>query len=285
MLKQEKFKVYKIFRVPTIHANESWLIDIPAPYIMVANNHQLFQFIDETQLSNCLEYKTDESVICDFSVHFFTSQVSHCIWNIFSQLSNDNCNVTKSRAEDKIISLEHDNNWIFVMQATERVMILCDDQVYYSDMYGEGILHINDGCEVKHTKFHIDAQRNYNENRGELILPTLKHFTHYNVIHKQLNKNEFSKYVHENLTNLYLKLEAIKQQSKLPNKLDYHDVHHYILIYSSIFLVTMYMISRYLIKIKNNRPRVSKLSITRAISMPNLAISLPNLSSGECRQV
>lgn len=275
LLKSEKFKVFKIFRVPSIHANESWWTDIPAPYMMVANNHQLFQFLDETQLNDCMEYQSDESVICDFPFHFFTAQASHCAWNIFCQLSNDNCTVTRTRADSRIINLGQNNQWIFVIQSPQRILIHCDEQTYYTDIFGEGVLRLNDGCSVRHPKFHIDAQSKFTENRGELILPTLKHFVHFDVLHSRISANNLRKFVHENLTNLYSQLESVKEQSKLPNELDFHDLHHYVLIYLILFVLAIYLIFIYIAKKKKTKTKIIVQPIARAISMPNL-------SSGEC---
>lgn len=138
------------------------------------------------------------------------------------------------------------------------------------------MLHLSEGCEVRHTKFHIDAHRTYTENRGELILPRLRKFVNYHFIHKQSNVNLSNNSINHNFTQLYAQLEEIERQSKLPNSIDYHDVHHYTLIYSMIFLIATYFLFQCI------RTKVNNLPTTDAISMPNLTVSLPNLSSREC---
>lgn len=144
-------------------------------------------------------------------------------------------------------NLGRDNRWIFVMRNSQRVMVLCNDQAYYTDIYGEGILHLGDDCSVEHSSFHIDAQSKFTGNRGELILPTLKRFVHFNVIHSKMNGNSYEKFVHDNFTSLYTMLESVKKQSELPNDLNYHDLHHYTLIYVIIFLLIIYFVSYYIL--------------------------------------
>lgn len=158
LLEMDKFKIYQVFRVPFIHGNETWRIETTVDYLVVAFNHQSYQFITEVK---CIAYGNDGTKICVGPFHWWTNHVHNCVWNIFNQWSNSDCAIAKMPAENVWLDLKANNEWIFSCYTPQEMAFICGDRVVHYTVTGDGMLRISQNCAAKGMQVHIEARSSY----------------------------------------------------------------------------------------------------------------------------
>lgn len=173
LFKLGKFRIHKIISVPSVHRNELWQIINIHDYVISGINRQSFQFMSENELSECLDYQVDV-IVCSMQSTIFCQVSNNCVWNIFNQFSNQNCNVTRSNLENVFVELAG-NKWIFVIPNTSKLTIVCDSLAFNDELQGEGILELNANCMIRNEHVQLDAHMVINGKPNEIVIPRINH--------------------------------------------------------------------------------------------------------------
>lgn len=89
LLNAQKYKLYRILQIPTIHDNK---FDTKEIFLLASVNRQFYQFVND--ITDCIPYGYQQ-VICDKPIHWFTSNKPNCIWDIFNHLPRENVTCLK----------------------------------------------------------------------------------------------------------------------------------------------------------------------------------------------
>lgn len=276
LFKLDRFQIFKVITVPSIHKDELWWIENSYEFLMTSTNRQVFQLLTKAELSECVEYQTD-TLVCNGPRQWKMNQIVNCCaWNLFSQHSNTGCTTAKGRLDTMFIKLETTNKWIFVIPKMAKLTIVCDGFTMNDELLGEGILNLNENCIIRDNYFQIDSHKTLSSNAMEIIVPKISHSL-MNELHFKTLANMTHQSLQRNITILENKLDEIREGFTLNQELNGHDIHHYSLAYISIVSLTTAAILYLRYRIKNKKP----IPAPRRISMPSIELGAENVSVTE----
>lgn len=274
LFKIAEFGIYKIMSVPTIHGNELWWINREHEYVLASSNRQLFQFMSEFELSKCNNIKLNV-LACSGQREWSTNaKPDNCAWNLFNQISNQNCTLSKTPLKSVWIELKGLNQWIFVVPNPMKLTIICGSIVSHEVLSGEGILTLDPNCVIQGKHFQLEPKRIFSSNSSEILIPSINH-TELIMSHST-DTIGFHDYVRSNFSTIDQQIGEIKRNLQLPHPTltNVHDMHHYTMTY--IIIVCAIVGFVYVWRKINNL----KTATTRAI-LPNRRISMPVLFARE----
>lgn len=282
LLNPQKFKIFKIIQVPRLFKNELWWIykNQMEKFLISAANREKYQIVED--LNQC-KTMNDDIQICNGPRRWIGASSRYCIWNLFNQNSETDCQAIHEQARTVFIELAEDNRFIFVCDAKQQLTVICGEIVLHPELEGEGIISINDKCRLKtlNSEQEILTKFNIDDKSREIILPKFPHFVVPDAKFKidtdddeelEISTNNY------NFTQLFVMLNETKLNTKLPNELNVHDIHHYTTLYL-IVIVMIVFISWYCIttKIKRKQRNVIEIPIPaprRMVSMPDISTAL-----------
>lgn len=144
-------------------------------FLITAANREKYQIVED--LSDCRSMNDDVS-ICDRPRRWIVASSQFCIWDLFNQNSESNCQAIKEPARTIFIDLAEDNKFIFVCNFKQQVTVICDDLVLHPELKGEGIININEKCKLKtlNSEQEILPRLNIDDESREIIVPRFPHF-------------------------------------------------------------------------------------------------------------
>lgn len=266
LLRLKAFKNYQIISLPFTLNNESFLIDTPHQYMLVSNDRLQYQFLTSTQLHDCMNYGT--KLICWGPYHWNTAQVAMCEWNIFNEISNANCSVTRARSSNFWSDIGH-NTWLYYSRNDIDLTLVCDDGVHRTHVTGSGMLRFNENCTIRNFDIEINGKKSFNGKEIEILIPNLSEFHEHTVQLKHVSTE--SNLTLTDFDELEKTIETIKLQSNLPF-LNNHDIHHYIMLYIlvAIIVVLALFATYHFNKFKRSFEQKMPTPAPRRISMPNI---------------
>lgn len=270
LFKIAEFGVYKIMSVPTVHGNELWWINKEHQYLLSSANRQLFQFMSEFELSTCNNFKSNVMACSGQREWATNAKTDNCAWNLFNQISNRNCTMSKTSLKDVWIELRGLNQWIFVLPNSIKLTIICGPIVSHELLSGEGILTLDPNCVIQTQYFQLEPKHIFSSNNSEILIPSINHSDL--ILSHSTDIIGFHEYVRSNFTAIEQQIEEIKKNSQLPHaKLtNVHDMHHYVMTY--VIIICVIVCGFFIWRKLNSLPvqAIQSLLANRRISMPVL---------------
>lgn len=169
LLNAQKYKLYKILPIPTIHENKFVWINTKEKLLLASVNRQFYQFIKD--MANCIPYG-NKQVICDNPTFWYTSTKPNCIWDIFNHLPREKCKIYETPSEPFVAGLDN-NQFIYVLSNPIKITIVCGDTVTHDWLKGEGMLSLQPQCMISNDNMQLNSKSSFG-NVSELIVPNLK---------------------------------------------------------------------------------------------------------------
>lgn len=135
------------------------------------------------------------------------------------------------------MELHTQNKWLFAVYEERLMNLICNQQIQFVRLLGEGMITINENCVLNNEFRKIVAHNELLSNRNESI-----------VMHVNISEIDFApmkimeesdleiQHLNSNISALKQQIEVIKRQSKLPGYIDKHDIHQYSLLYGIIII-------------------------------------------------
>lgn len=232
LLRLNTYKLFRIIPVPFVYNNASWVIDAKHNFIMVSGDQDSYQFLSQIDKNKCRKY--DNSLICNGPFYWHTSAVPQCEWNVFNQISHNDC-VLKRETRGSVWYDIGENKWIFSCGRQQDLTFICTDQMYHEKIDGSGILQFNQNCSIRSSSIEINGKKGFNGKKLEILVPNIRSIgTHRidlsSVMHSaNLTLSDFDE-LSESIANM-------KKNARLPNGVKFKDVHDYTVIYLTLFMV------------------------------------------------
>lgn len=210
LFKIAEFDIYKINSVPTIHGNELWWINGEHEYLLASYyNRQLFQFMSEVELSKCSNIKSNVFV-CSAQREWLTNaKPNSCAWNLFIQISNQNCTLSKTAFRNVWIELRGLNQWIFVIPNSIKLTIICGSTVSHEELNGEGILTLDMDCVIQAQYFQLEPKRIFATNNSKILIPSINHTEL--IMRHSIDMIGFHEYVRSKFSAIDQQIDEIKK--------------------------------------------------------------------------
>lgn len=281
LINDSSYHLFRIIPIPIYRNGASGMITINNTHIAVEENRQLYRFMTIENIKKCIIYTT-ESIICSRGNHMLTARSESCEWNILNKLSYDECTFRATKNDNWFMELHAHNKWLFSVKDEQLMNLICNQQIQVVRLHGEGMITINENCVLNNEFRRIVAHNELLSNRNESIL------IHVNVSDidfapmKIFGEPEIElEHLNSNISSIKHQIEILKGQSKLPEYVNKHDMHQYILLYGVIIvgigIWTYYKCKSKKIKANSKLSKNPKESpipaprvITRAISMPTI---------------
>lgn len=240
LLRPQIFKLYRIVPVPIRSENYLLWIKTDHEMLIVSLDRQFFQFTNSKNIAECHEF--GEQIVCYDPKLWFTADRIDCVWNVFNENSIEKCNFEKSLSENKFIELSN-NRIIYVCKDKTKITIFCNNSISHDYLSGEGILESKD-CSIKGANMHLDPPMDINERPIEIMIPKIDILNSKLKIETQQDAiNETFHFVRSNFSEIDTKLNATKYELNNLSTWDnnYHDIHHYSLIYLMFTFIIIYL--------------------------------------------
>lgn len=224
----------------------------------------------EFELSKCSNIKSN--VLACYANHewYTNAKPDSCVWNLFNQVSNQNCTLSKTALRDVWIELGKLGQWIFVIPKNIKFAIICGSVVFHEELSGEGLLTLNLNCIIQTQHFLLEPKRIFSSNSSEILIPSINHTEL--IMNHSIDTIGFHDYVHSNFSKIDHQISEIKENLQLPHPTlaNVHDMHHYTMTYIiiSCVIIGFVYVWRKISNLRIENPRA--VLINRRISMPVL---------------
>lgn len=206
-------------------------------YVAVNMQKDSYVPITERELHNCIEFDKD-SHLCPLKqpIHQMKIDEQLCVK---SQLSNQ-CQTTTSSCMDSWIELNNINTYLYFCCGQCSVRIICEHQITAEQLHKSGIMTINNECIIKSDTFTIYAhktQSNTLRREADVIkikIPPINNIINLSIptstVENQSLYSDHQKYFDE-IDRQIQQLKDSASADVLTERISYHDVHHYVVIY------------------------------------------------------
>lgn len=194
-------------------------------------NRQLYQLINDKQLSECTPYNGE--LLCNGPLHWLTSQVNNCVWEVFNGLPSPKCTFRREAIHDSWHNLGL-NSWIFTSKHAQHLIFTCGEKNYRETIHDSGMINLGN-CSIRGPRVEINANNNYNGHELEILIP-------YNDEFSEISSNKFmyvTNFTTSDIDSMKRELEIVKN-SELP--FTHHNIHHYISNYTTLILLIILFI-------------------------------------------
>lgn len=275
LISNNKFAVFKMHAVPTVHENMYMEIESKFSYILTTIDRRYYVYFHQNQLEKCIKYH-DDTIICNRPLKLYVNTMATCEWEILNHVQHmeSNCKIIESPITDVWIELMEENYWIFVINREYQFTTTCNEIISHHTLYGEGILTLNENCTIVDKFIKLTAQKQINNEINPVVIPAV----HETFPHQFIETANFEdKLINNNITALINIVSEMKSKTLPHNVYNHHDVHHYTWIY---VLVAAIAILFFLVW-KREKPTIQFIHqqpipaprriIQTAVSMPVLA--------------
>lgn len=247
LLSRETFSVFRIIPVPTLHAGHYVFIRPNMEYIAITPTKDNYYPLTQQELSSCVNTNL-QNFICDQIHPIFSTNHENkiCEIELLSHATSipKDCPMKVTDPYRFYIRLTNPNSWIYVLDKPYTVDLICGTETKTYDLNGSGIFKILPGCSFRNQEIRIDARDTlttlinesysppFNLSTSDIQIPnsTKIHDQTKSVLVKTSNSAE--------LDNISRSIEDLKEKQKFPKNISqYHNVHHYILIYILFTLI------------------------------------------------
>lgn len=188
---------------------------------------QQYNLISSKEFINCIEFRNDE-VVCSGPKQMFSATKRSCEFNIFSR-KNQVGTCTSKKTSKYVVCIEiGTNRWFFLISNISVMTSICDDRLLRHKFRGCGILTLQSNCILKGDVNQISVS-NEISNAGITLSPVPEVWNDNinqptKFAHHESESNQF--HFLNNTANLTKQIHILET-----TKLNYHDIHHYGIIY------------------------------------------------------
>lgn len=276
LILNQQLQVFELRPVPTLHDAKYIWFEPSTTILLTTMKRTHYYPMSKDDLRDCNAYGKN-TVICRQKGIMHMSQTTHlgCEIQLLNHEGNlrGNCTFRTTPVRDTWIALREPNKWIYAIYNAPQMDIICNDQLRHQQIRGEGIIHLQPHCSIRHNMFEITAQNNYEDVISASILPELNIVTEI-AKYQQTRSPKLMTFSVTNVTTLDEMIQSTKMKEQLPEQLDGHNLHHYGLGYTLVLVIFAYIIFHIIRYRKARRQDVhiqmEPIRVTRPISMPDL---------------
>lgn len=262
LLEVDSFKIFRIISLPFTNKNQSWSIRPDHEYLIASGDRTRYQFLDFLKLQQCAKFGSD--LICWGPYQWNMARVQTCEWNIFNEISNQNCTVVANQD----VNVWHnvgENQWLFYSMAESDLTFICHDGVRREMIQGSGLLKFDQNCTVRNFDMEIRSRKSFNGRQISVLVPKIeKHHAHEIKWEKTLTPSNWSS---TNIDELKKTIEIIRKNSSPTFQLNQHDIHHYSVLYVLIVAFIAFCTFSYF--------KLKKISTLSKVPVPSLGSGVP----------
>ena len=253
LLFRENYQMYKVIPLPTTYNGSYIYIQPSMNYLIVDYNREHYYTLNKVDLNNCL---TDnlERYLCRiihpiFNIH---SENNLCEIDLlkYSKIVPKACAVKTIPSTNVWIQLSQPNKWLFVMNQSDTIDIICGEQISPLTLANTGIIEIKAGCYLRSREMVIQSHSTKTSRLNNYYLPSLNITDKLGDIiqptkYKNNTKTILIKYYSDDrLKTLGADIKFQKDQENigLLNGNNSHNIHHYTAIYLLFSLIIMIII-------------------------------------------
>lgn len=211
----DSLKNFRMISVPFTSKNQTWSIRMDHEYLIVSSDRTRYQFLKFADLQRCTNFGTE--LICWSPYNWNMARVKACEWNIFNEISNENCTVDPNQGTSVWYNIG-ENQWLFYSKFGSDLAFACHNGVFREKIEGSGLLRLNQNCTLKNFDMEINCKRSFHGRRIDVMIPKIDkyHDTEIKWEHTMFNSNWSLADINESKEAI----EVIKQDSSLPAQLN-----------------------------------------------------------------
>lgn len=239
-----QFTLYKVIPIPVWKNNRSLSVKTSSEYIAINLRKEIYLTLTERNVDQCLKIN-HKNLLCELSNPTLNMRSNNipCEINLITNTSHNQCGYTEGRCIDKWIKLQASNTWLYYCCDNCQFKIICQNHMTSKSAHLAGIISVGQGCIIKHgeatfythwlyqNNINIDPNiqvptddlSEINKITSDIYLPSLQTPPETNQLEK--------------LNILHEKIKKIEENSVLQNIATTHDIHQYIVSYTSLGMV------------------------------------------------
>lgn len=240
LLQVDSFKIFRIVSVPSTDRNETWSIRAEHEYLIMSNDRTRYQFLEHSDLQQCATFGAD--LICWGPYHWNMARVQTCEWNIFNEISNENCTVDVSQDTNVWYNVG-ENQWLYYSRFGGDLTFVCRDGVFRKQIKGSGLLRFDQNCTVRNFDIEINGKRSLHGRQIDVMIPKIGKYQEKSM--KWEHTSVRSNWSTASIDELREAIEVIGNNTFLPTQINQHDVHHYFALYVLMLVFVAFFVYAY----------------------------------------
>lgn len=251
LVSRDSYDVYSTIPVPQ---QEGALMSSLTPIAQnIAINLQKDAYLpmNENEIRDCIQYDS-HNYLCNLQrpIYHMKSEKDLCI----KDQTNNECKVNSITCKDSWTGLRDMNTYLFFCCNQCTLKIICQNQLTIEQVSKAGIITLGNDCLIKSDQFTIYSHKLHMsevELKSNVLVPKIAPINHIlnisvplSIIPLAYNISEHQKY----LKDIGDQIKQMKAEKVLTDRISYHDVHHYVLIYIvvgvAIIVTTVYVCRR-----------------------------------------
>lgn len=233
LIESREFEHAKIYTLPVKHDEK-----MIKPVIFKEHvwwNDGYVNLLSNSELEKCIDY--GNKYYCELnSLLFIKSNMKLCEWQLIQNKTATECEHTESKSNETYIKFQN-NHWLFSVRDAVNATIKCEDYEKEATIKGNGILELNDGCEMNTRQNKIKAVKVITTNVRATTMQMQIHKVKWPA--KTLNLMQFRE-------KLQTKVKTLENND---DRLFWHQIHHYVTIYS-IIMTLLFIICYFYTKLE-----------------------------------
>lgn len=205
-----------------------------AEYVAINLRNEKYLIMSEPDIKSCLQAGINGYLCYSMSpIYHLKNDENLCQ----IEPRTRKCKINYSTCTSEWIEISKINSYLFFCCSICYIRVLCEDQVTATRLRNAGIITVDQGCLIKTDNFTV-----YAHNKGSTRIHIENQFYKHEMepinnminisipIPLQLNYSYSSN--DKQLEEMQRQIHDLKSNEKLSQRVSYHDVHHYTLIYA-----------------------------------------------------
>lgn len=254
---REQFQIFNVIPVPTPY-NEKYVYIEPSSQFLVTNLQRtlIYQMDD---LDHCTP--VSEYYFCrqNHPMHNRNSEVSRCEMELLNHAKeiSPSCNIKTTKPEIVWIQLKYSNQWIFVLDQKYIINMICNNTVTSLELEGDGILHLEPGCTVKHNSVILSTNDLFKTHLTASFNPITNLSQQMDVWIEQKKSTPGSNFTlfdpDSQIHQIKQDIAYLKDNTDKMDNFEWKQVHHFTVPYVSIILVISLAVVFFLYQMKTRK--------------------------------
>lgn len=201
----------------------------------VLSNEKYIKILSESELNACIYF--EKTYYCESNAYLtLKNSAKSCEWQLIQNHTATECEHRETKENEKYIKLQN-NQWLYSTRDELSAKIKCEDSEDETRIQGNGIIILNNNCEIQTPRHILRADREINTKIKSTDLHIQLHKVAWPA--KTLNYIKFK-----------VKLQDTINKLEINNtKLFWHQLHHYSAIYA-IIITLIFVISYFYTKLE-----------------------------------
>lgn len=274
LVSKEVLELDRVFGLPHL----TYSISSNFPYMAFNLQRNLLILLSETDIQPCLHLSVNR-LLCTIDKPIYELRITKSICDI--NINNKTMCITKQSAcQERWIRLHSNNRWLFSCCESCLVRHFCPDGIQDSSLMGNGILDIGPGCTIKSNGLSIYGHSNnfHSQVNVQNDIVTVPKISILNtIINSSLDKSYIPEEHADQWSQLRAQIDDLKHESS--TALSVHDVHHYSMLYTVLFLIILAVIIYVIMRYRTPKPRLQEeLQGNNSIELRPTPVAIPGVS-------